>query len=182
MAAFHKDVNRSSSAANTPLMWPAFKSSVSPGIPFSTVTVTSLFSSKFSLSVESLFFLKTRKRTSFYSVDLQHSTVIPDRKLHIQSEVYRLRTERHHLVHLFAVVNIPQKVGDPQDGWPGLSSGLGIRKPRVNMLYVTNITSSPYSAKLLEGAERKVSAKEKWKKSLNLFLLYIRKDCTKHLV
>lgn len=85
-------------------------------------------------------------------------------------------------MHLFAVVNIPQKVGDPQDAWPGLSSGLGIRKPRVNMLYVINITSSPYSAKLLEGAERKVSAKEKWKKSLNLFLLYIRKDCTKHLV
>lgn len=76
MAAFHKDVNRSSSAAKTPLTWPAFKSSVSQGIPFSIVIVTSPFSSKFSLSVDSLFFLKTRKRKLFYSIDLQHSTKI----------------------------------------------------------------------------------------------------------
>lgn len=76
MAAFHKDVNRSSSAAKTPLTWPAFKSSVSQGIPFSIVIVTSPFSSKFSLSVDSLFFLKTRKRKLSYSIDLQHSTEI----------------------------------------------------------------------------------------------------------
>lgn len=78
VAAFHRDVNRSSSAAKTPLMWPAFKSSASQGIPFSSVTST--FSSKFSLSVDSLFFLETRKKRSSYSIDLQHSTMIPQKE------------------------------------------------------------------------------------------------------
>lgn len=78
LATFHRDVNRSSSAAKTPLTWPAFISSASQGIPFSSVTST--FSSKFSLSVDSLFFLKTRKKRSCYCLDLQHSTMIPQKE------------------------------------------------------------------------------------------------------
>jgi len=77
-----------------------------------------------------------RKRTSSYSVDLQHSTTIPQTENCTFSQ--RLLSERHNLVHLFAVVNIPQKVGGPQIGNSSLVAWVWTGKQKIQSQHVVS--------------------------------------------